>query len=72
MKFEKKFLTEQNRCYATGSIVFNGQRIALLATEGEGACLAYSGTDYDQQQIDRFYNSSGTTKTRIFANQDFE
>ena len=51
MKFEKKFLTEQNRCYATGSIVFNGQRIALLATEGEGACLAYSGTDYDQQQI---------------------
>lgn len=51
MKFEKKFLTEQNRCYAAGSIVYNGQRLALLATEGEGACYAYSGVDYDQQQV---------------------
>ncbi len=50
MKFEKKFLTELNRCYATGSVVFNGRQLALLATEGEGACYAYSGRDFDRQE----------------------
>lgn len=49
MKFEKKFLMEQNRCYATGSIQFNGQTLALLATEGAGACNAFSGVDYGTQ-----------------------
>ncbi|MDD2458095.1 MAG: hypothetical protein PHQ83_06290 [Eubacteriales bacterium] len=51
MQFEKKFLTELNRCYATGQIEYNGERLALLATEGEGACLAYAAPDYDQQRI---------------------
>ena len=51
MQFEKKFLTELNRCYATGQIEYNGERLALLATEGEGACFAYAAPDYDQQRI---------------------
>ncbi|NCA97938.1 MAG: hypothetical protein EOM08_03450 [Clostridia bacterium] len=51
MQFEKKFLTELNRCYATGQIEYNGERLALLATEGEGACFAYAAPGYDQQRI---------------------
>lgn len=51
MKITKQFLTEQNRCYAAGSIVHDSRQIALLATEGEGACLAYAGPAYDRQQV---------------------
>lgn len=51
MQFAKKFLTELNRCYATGQIEAHGERLALFATEGEGACLAYAAPDYDQQRI---------------------
>ena len=46
MKFEKRFLTEMNRCYSASSIVVDGQSRILLATEGEGPCLAWSGPDY--------------------------
>jgi hypothetical protein len=49
MKIEKRFLTEMNRCYATNSIVVDGQTRILLATEGEGPCLAWSGTNYERQ-----------------------
>jgi len=49
MKIEKKFLMNQNRCYAAGHITVDGQNVALLATEGEGACYAFSGKDYEQQ-----------------------
>lgn len=49
MKFEKKYLMDQNRCYAAGNITINGQRTALLATEGEGACYAFSGENYEKQ-----------------------
>ena len=47
MKIEKHFLTELNRCYSASSIVVDGQTRILLATEGEGPCLAWTGTDYD-------------------------
>ncbi len=46
MHFEKRSLTEMNRCYATSSIVVDGQTRLLLATEGQGPCLAWSGDDY--------------------------
>jgi hypothetical protein len=46
MKFEKHFLTEMNRCYSASSIVADGESRILLATEGEGPCLAWSGPDY--------------------------
>jgi hypothetical protein len=47
MKIEKRFLTEMNRCYSASSIVVDGQTRIVLATEGEGPCLARSGPDYD-------------------------
>ena len=46
MKIEKHFLTELNRCYSANSIVVDGQPRILLATEGEGPCLAWTGADY--------------------------
>ena len=46
MKIEKHFLTEFNRCYSANSIVVDGQPRILLATEGEGPCLAWTGADY--------------------------
>lgn len=49
MKIEKKFLMEQNRCYATGSVQVDGRTLALLATEGTGACYAFTGPDYSEQ-----------------------
>ncbi|MCR3759623.1 hypothetical protein KYB31_11575 [Clostridium felsineum] len=42
MKFEKKFLTNLTRCYATSSTVVDGKQKILLATEGEGSCFGYS------------------------------
>lgn len=46
MKIEKQFLTELNRCYSANSIVVDGQTRIMLATEGEGPCLAWAGPDY--------------------------
>ena len=46
MKFEKKFLTNLFRCYATSSTIVDGKRNILLATEGEGACYSYTGDDF--------------------------
>lgn len=51
MKFEKKFLTNLNRCYATSSTVIDSDRKILLATEGEGACYMYSGPDFQQSTV---------------------
>ena len=48
MKIEKRFLTTLNRCYSCNSIEVDGQTRILLATEGEGACLAWSSPDYTQ------------------------
>ena len=48
MKIDKRFLATLNRCYSCNSIEVDGQTRILLATEGEGACLAWSGPDYTQ------------------------
>ena len=48
MKIDKRFLATLNRCYSCNSIEVDGQTRILLATEGEGACLAWSGPDYKQ------------------------
>lgn len=47
MKIEKKFLCELNRCYATTYIEIGGEPTVLVATEGEGACKAFTGKDFD-------------------------
>ena len=46
MKIEKRFLTEMNRCYSTNHLVVDGQTRILLATEGEGPCMAWTGPEY--------------------------
>lgn len=46
MRIEKRFLAELNRCYSANSIVVDGETRILLATEGEGPCLAWTGADY--------------------------
>ena len=51
MKFEKKFLTNLFRCYATSSTIVDGKRNILLATEGEGACYSYTGDDFKQNIV---------------------
>lgn len=51
MRIEKQFLTEMNRCYSTNHLVVDGQTRILLATEGEGQCLAWTGKDYDTQSV---------------------
>ena len=48
MKIEKRFLTQMNRCYAANQIVVDGKSRILLATEGEGPCMAWEGPDYHQ------------------------
>ena len=46
MKIEKRFLTTMNRCYSANCIEVDGEPRILLATEGEGPCLAWTGVDY--------------------------
>ncbi len=50
MNIEKKHLTDLSRCYATASIEIEGETTVLLASEGEGACYAFSGPDYSRQR----------------------
>lgn len=50
MQFEKRFLMEMNRCYAAAHIVVDGGARILLATEGEGPCVAWPAPDYDRPQ----------------------
>jgi hypothetical protein len=50
MNIEKRILTSLNRCYAVTHIVVDGLTRILVATEGEGACLAWAGPDYDCAQ----------------------
>jgi hypothetical protein len=49
MNIEKRFLAELHRCYSASHIVVDGQTRILLATEGEGACLAWTGKDYAER-----------------------
>jgi hypothetical protein len=46
MNIEKRFLTSLNRCYSANHIVVDGETRILVATEGEGPCLAWTGPDY--------------------------
>ncbi|MCF8169125.1 MAG: hypothetical protein K9K38_01385 [Rhodoferax sp.] len=48
MNIEKRFLTSLNRCYSANHIVVDGQTRILVATEGEGPCLAWLGPDYTE------------------------
>lgn len=47
MNIEKRFLAQMNRCYSANHIVVDGQTRILVATEGEGPCLAWPGPGYD-------------------------
>lgn len=51
MKIEKRILTSMNRCYAAAHVEVGGQTRILLATEGEGPCMAWAGPGYDQPQV---------------------
>lgn len=46
MKIEKRVLATLPKCYATNSIVIDGQRHVLIASEGDAPCLAWKGPDY--------------------------
>ena len=47
MHIERRFLAGMNRCYAATHIDVDGQTRILLATEGEGPCLAWVGPDHE-------------------------
>ena len=49
MKFEKRVLTTLNRCYSATDILVDGVRRILVATEGEGACLAWAAPGYEAE-----------------------
>jgi hypothetical protein len=51
MNIEKRFLVSLNRCYAASHIVVDGKPRILLATEGEGPCLAWTGADYRESHV---------------------
>ncbi|MDR1936543.1 MAG: hypothetical protein LBS49_13380 [Candidatus Accumulibacter sp.] len=51
MKIEKRFLATLERCYACNSIEVDGLRRILLATEGRGACLAWTAPDYTRSHV---------------------
>ena len=46
MHIQKRFLTQMNRCYSANHIVVDGQARILVATEGEGPCMAWAGPEY--------------------------
>jgi hypothetical protein len=51
LNIEKRFLASLNRCYSASHIVVDGQARILLATEGEGPCLAWAGAEYAAQHV---------------------
>lgn len=58
MKFEKKFLTDLYRCYATSSVMINGKEEILVATEGEGPCFMYDSETFEKSIV--WDNPGGT------------
>ena len=46
MNIEKRHLAILPKCYAANSIVVDGERRILLASEGDAPCLAWRGPDY--------------------------
>lgn len=63
MRFEKKFLCELNRCYATTYIEIASEPTVLVATEGEGACKAFSGADFGRERT--VWNGPGGTMSMV-------
>ena len=49
LKIEKRFIAQLDCCYSANSIVVDGETRILLATEGEGPCLAWSGADFEKR-----------------------
>jgi hypothetical protein len=49
MTIEKQVLTNLVRCYATAHFNIRGKSSVLVATEGEGACYAFTGADYGER-----------------------
>ena len=52
MNIKKRFLTTMNRCYSATHIEVDGQTRILLATEGEGPCLAWTFLLYTSDASD--------------------
>ena len=50
MQIVKRMLAQMNRCYAVANMEIRGERRLLVATEGEGPCLAFSGPGYGTQE----------------------
>lgn len=48
MNFEKQVLTTLPSCYSANSIVVDGETRILVASEGEGPCLAWTSPDYSE------------------------
>ena len=63
MTIEKKFLAELPRCYAAAGMVVEGENTVLVATEGEGACLAFSGKDFGR--MSRVWDGPGGTMSMV-------
>lgn len=63
MKVDKRVLTTMNRCYAANHIVVDGEVRVLLATEGEGPCLAWGGPDFTRQHT--VWDGPGGTMTIV-------
>ena len=63
MRIEKRFLATLDRCYACNSIEVSGQRRILLATEGKGACLAWSAPGYGESHT--VWESPGGTMSIV-------
>ena len=63
MTIEKKFLANLPRCYAASAMVIDGETTLLLATEGEGPCLAYSGRDFESER--RVWEGPGGTMSMV-------
>ena len=62
MKFERKFLTDLHRCYATSSVTINGEEKILVATEGEGSCFMYDSKTFEQSTV---WNGPGGTMSIV-------
>lgn len=52
MRFEKKILeSDFTRCYAVASFAARGETRVFFATEGEGACVAFSGPELGSREV---------------------
>ncbi|MFZ4481836.1 MAG: hypothetical protein ACOYNZ_18295 [Rhodoferax sp.] len=63
MKIEKRSLTAMNRCYSTSCIEVDGEPRILLATEGEGPCLAWTGADFSASH--KVWDGPGGTMSMV-------